>query len=66
MKLTGPPSAAIWPHRRFILDGRNALDAMAMRAAGFEYVGVGRASASKDAGFGWRRVTCTENTECQC
>ena len=27
---------------RFVLDGRNALDPMTMRAAGFEYVGIGR------------------------
>ena len=27
---------------RFVLDGRNALDSMTMRAAGFEYVGIGR------------------------
>ena len=33
---------------RFIFDGRNALDTVTMRAAGFEYLGVGRASLPKD------------------
>ena len=43
---------ADWPHvarvmasPRFLFDGRNALDPAAMKALGFEYVGVGRNSA---------------------
>ena len=32
---------------RFIFDGRNALDPMTMREAGFEYAGVGRGSMQK-------------------
>ena len=34
---------------RFIFDGRNALDQAIIRAAGFEYVGVGRVSAPKES-----------------
>ena len=34
---------------RFIFDGRNALDAMTVRAAGFEYVGAGRASSPMES-----------------
>ena len=34
---------------KFIFDGRNALDQVIIRAAGFEYVGVGRASAPKES-----------------
>ena len=34
---------------RFIFDGRNALDPVTMRMAGFEYVGVGRASSPKES-----------------
>ena len=34
---------------RFIFDGRNALNPMIMRATGFEYVGVGRASAPTES-----------------
>ena len=34
---------------RFVFDGRNALDPMTMMTAGFEYVGVGRASAPKES-----------------
>ena len=34
---------------RFIFDGRNALDPVTMRAAGFEYVGVGRGPLLQDA-----------------
>ena len=34
---------------RFILDGRNALDPVTMRAAGFEYVGVGRGDGTKES-----------------
>ena len=33
----------------FIFDGRNALDPVTMRAAGFEYVGVGRGPLLQDA-----------------
>ena len=43
---------ANWPHiaeimcpPRFVFDGRNALDAAAMRELGFEYLGIGRKSA---------------------
>ena len=34
---------------KFVFDGRNALDPLIMRAAGFEYVGVGRAAAPKES-----------------
>ena len=34
---------------KFIYDGRNALDQVIIRAAGFEYAGVGRASAPKES-----------------
>ena len=34
---------------KFIFDGRNALDQVIIRAAGFEYAGVGRASAPKES-----------------
>ena len=34
---------------RFVFDGRNALDQVIIRAAGFEYAGVGRASAPKES-----------------
>ena len=34
---------------RFVFDGRNALDPMTMREAGFEYVGVGRGTDSKES-----------------
>ena len=51
---------------RFVFDGRNTLDALTMRAEGFEYVGVGRGAEPKDAGCGRRNVTRTGNTECQC
>ena len=34
---------------RFIFDGRNALDPVTMRAAGFEYVGVGRSAELKES-----------------
>ena len=33
---------------KFIFDGRNALDQVIIRAAGLEYVGIGRASAPKE------------------
>ena len=33
---------------KFVFDGRNALDQMTMRAAGFEYVGVGRGAMPQD------------------
>ncbi len=51
---------------KFIFDGRNALDQVIIRAAGFEYAGVGSGAEPKDAGCGWRKVTRTGNTECQC
>ena len=51
---------------KFIFDGRNALDQVIIRAAGFEYAGVGCGAELKDAGCGWRKVTRTGNTECQC
>ena len=51
---------------RFIFDGRNALDAMTMRAAGFEYVGVGRGAGPKGPDRGRRNLTRTENPEYQC
>ncbi len=35
---------------RFLFDGRNALDACAMRGLGFEYVGVGRAALNAEYG----------------
>jgi hypothetical protein len=31
--------------RRVLIDGRNMLDADVLRAAGFEYEGIGRAAA---------------------
>ena len=34
---------------RIVFDGRNALDPMTLMTAGFEYVGVGRASAPKES-----------------
>ena len=34
---------------KFVFDGRNALDPVTMRAAGFEYVGVGRGTDSKES-----------------
>ena len=34
---------------RFVFDGRNALDQVIIRAAGFEYAAVGRASAPKES-----------------
>ena len=34
---------------RFVFDGRNALDPMTMRAAGFEYVGVGRGTVPNES-----------------
>ena len=47
---------------KFIFDGRNALDQVIIRAAGFEYAGVGSGAEPKDAGCGWRKVTRTGNT----
>ena len=38
---------------KFIFDGRNALDPMAMLATGFDYIGVGRGAEPKDADRGW-------------
>ena len=37
---------------RFIFDGRNALNPKAMRAAGFEYAGVGRNAEGRSAPYG--------------
>ena len=51
---------------RFVFDGRNTLDSVAMRTEGFEYAGIGRDAEPKDAGCGWRKATRTGNTECQC
>ena len=51
---------------RFVFDGRNTLDPVAMRTEGFEYVDVGRGAEPKDSGCGWRKVTRTGNTECRC
>ena len=51
---------------KFIFDGRNALDQVIIRAAGFEFVGVGRGVNPKDADRSRRNLTRTENTECQC
>ena len=34
---------------KFVFDGRNALDPVTMRAAGFEYVGVGRGTDPKES-----------------
>lgn len=37
---------------KFIFDGRNALDPVALKKAGFEYVGVGRGAEPKNADDG--------------
>ena len=47
---------------RFIFDGRNALDPMIMRTAGFEYVGVGRGATQRDVPHGWRNRKRANNT----
>ena len=50
---------------RFVFDGRNALDPMTMRAAGFEYVGVGRGGKLRNVMHGRQNDKCNEDTECQ-
>ena len=49
---------------KFIFDARNALDPMIMRAAGFEYFGVGPRPTHHDVLSGWRNHDRTETTEC--
>ena len=48
---------------RFIFDGRNALNPMIMRAAGFEYVGVGRGAMPEHIPCGCRNQERTESPE---
>ena len=50
---------------RFLFDGRNALDPMTMRAAGLEYIGVGRGMMPQDVTRNSRYHKRTENPECQ-
>ena len=50
---------------RFVFDGRNALDPMTMREAGFEYVGVGRGVKPEDISCGWTNQERTESSERQ-
>ena len=50
---------------RFLFDGRNALDPLIMRVAGFEYVGVGRGVMPQDVARNWRNHKRTEGPECQ-
>ena len=50
---------------RFVFDGRNALDPLIMRVAGFEYVGVGRGVMPQDVASNWRNYKRTEDPECQ-
>ena len=50
---------------RFVFDGRNALDPLIMRVAGFEYVGVGRGGKLRNVMQGRKNDKCNEDTECQ-
>ena len=50
---------------RFLFDGRNALDPLIMRVAGFEYVGVGRGGKLRNVMQGRKNDKCNEDTECQ-
>ena len=50
---------------KFVFDGRNALDPLIMRVAGFEYVGVGRGAMPQDVARNWRNHKRTEDPECQ-
>ena len=51
--------------QRFIFDGRNCLDPMAMMAKGLDYVGVGGGTKPQDALCGRGNDKRPENPECQ-
>ena len=48
---------------RFVFDGRNALDPMTMKTAGFEYVGVGLGAIPEHIPCGCRNQERTESPE---